>query len=123
MNGYLDNKAVYKGEVNTFSDMTDEQFETFFAPHKEAGMQAGIRIHQMQIPYTFTKTRENKPSTDWDGFIRGLRDIEFSGVINFEESPVVSSFPTEMKKDVLAFIAKIGSFFLNQISFTKESLC
>ncbi len=83
MNGYLDNKAIYKGEVNTFSDMTDEQFETFFAPHKEAGKQAGIRIHQMQIPYTFTKTRENKPSTDWDGFIKGLKDIEFTGVINF----------------------------------------
>lgn len=283
LNGYLDNKAVYKGELNTFFDMTDEQFEAFFTPHKEAAKQAGIRIHQMhmpypilvptgsqevndylwnavapkclkickffdckyivihgfklarylgseelewekteefihsiaplakelgitlcienlynslgnhmvegpccdvrkateridrinkhygvevlgfcfdvghanlvgidiydfimtlgsrlkvlhihdndgvrdlhQIPYTFTKTRENKPSTDWDGFIRGLRDIEFSGVINFETSPVLSSFPTEMKKDVLAFIVKIGSFFSNQISFTKEPLC
>jgi len=70
----------------------------------------GVRdLHQ--IPYTFTKTRENKPSTDWDGFMRGLRDMKFDGVLNFEASPVVSSFPDEMRKDVLRFLAKIGEYF------------
>lgn len=74
----------------------------------------GVRdLHQ--IPYTFTKTRENKPSTDWDGFIKGLRAINFQGVLNFEASPVVSSFPEEMRKEVLVFLAKIGYYFLNQI--------
>ena len=74
----------------------------------------GVRdLHQ--IPYTFTKTRENKPSTDWDGFLEGLREIEFDGVINFEASPVVSAFPEEMKADALEFLVKIGKYFVSKI--------
>ena len=64
-----------------------------------------------QIPYTFTKTRENKPSTDWDGFVEGLHAIDFQGVLNFEASPVVSSFPDALKGDVLTFLVKIGKDF------------
>ena len=275
LNAYLDNKKVYKGEINDFFDKSVEELETFFAPHKEAAAQAGIRIHQMhmpyplhvpnggaemndylwhvvapkslhvckffgckyivvhgfklarflgseelewaetekflrflapmakemaitlcvenlynslgnhmvegpccdvekvvrridalneefgaevlgfcfdvghanlvgidiydfltrlghrlkvlhvhdndgisdlhQIPFTFTKTRENKTSTDWDGFMCALREIKFDGVINFEASPVVSAFPDEMKKDALEFLAKIGKYFVKNI--------
>lgn len=68
-----------------------------------------------QIPYTFTKTRENTASTDWNGFIKGLREINYSGVLSFETAPVLSSFPEEMKEDVLAFIAKIGTYFRDKI--------
>lgn len=68
-----------------------------------------------QIPYTFTKTRENKASTDWDGFLRGLKAIGFGGVLSFETAPVLSSFPEEMKEDTLAFIAKIGAYFSDKI--------
>ncbi len=35
-------------------------------------------LHQM--PFTFTKLRENKPSTDWEGFIRALRSVGFDQV-------------------------------------------
>ena len=271
LNAYLDNKALYRGEVNSFFDKTVEELETYFALHKEAAQSAGIRIHQMhmpyplcvpngkqeindylrnvvapkslyvckfleckyivvhgfkmakylgsealeweqteaflhslaplakelgitmcvenlynsigdhmvegpccdarvvaeridrfnarydaevlgfcfdighanligldickfittlgtrlkvlhihdndgvrdlhQIPYTFTKTRENKTSTDWDGFLQGLREIGFKGVLNFEASPVVSAFPEELKQEVLHFLAKIGESF------------
>ena len=69
-----------------------------------------------QIPFTFAKTRENKSSTDWDGFINGLRAIKFDGVLNFETAPVLTSFPDEMKADALAFIAKIGRYFAGKIS-------
>lgn len=68
-----------------------------------------------QIPFTFTKTRENKPSTDWEGFIRGLRNINYDGAISFETAPVLSSFPCEMKEDVLALIARIGHYFKETI--------
>lgn len=74
----------------------------------------GVRdLHQ--IPYTFTKTRENKPSTDWDGFVKGLQAIDFQGVLNFEASPVVSSFPDGLKEDVLAFLVKIGEDFARRV--------
>lgn len=68
-----------------------------------------------QIPFTFTKTRENKVSTDWDGFVRGLRNIHFDKVLSFETAPVLTSFPEEMKEEVLGFIAGIGKYFAGKI--------
>ena len=68
-----------------------------------------------QIPFTFTRTRENKSSTDWDGFVRGLRKIQFEQVLSFETAPVLSAFPEEMKADVLGFIARIGRHFADEI--------
>ena len=69
-----------------------------------------------QIPFTFTKTRENKASTDWDGFVRGLKNIRYDRVLNFETAPVLSAFPEEMKQDALAFIAKVGEYFSGKIT-------
>lgn len=68
-----------------------------------------------QVPFTFTRTRENKASTDWDGFVRGLKNIHFDKVLSFETAPVLSSFPEEMKEDVLGFIAKIGRYFAGRM--------
>ncbi len=61
-----------------------------------------------QLPFTFTKTRENRPSTDWEGFVRGLRNIEFGGVLSFETAPVLTAFPRRMKREVLSFLASTG---------------
>lgn len=275
LNGYLDNKKVYKGDVNDFFDKTVEELEAYFTPHKEAAAQAGIRIHQMhmpyplcvpngaaeindylwnvvapkslhvckffdckyivvhgfklakvlgsedaaweetekflrflaamaielgitlcienlynsqgnrlvegpccevqkvvkcidkinadfgaevlgfcldvghahlvgidiydfitqlgdrlkvfhvhdndgikdlhQIPFTFTKKREEEGALDWQGLLNALHEIGFDGVINFEASPAVCSFPDELKKDALEFIAKIGRYFVSKI--------
>ena len=68
-----------------------------------------------QIPFTFTRSRENLSSTDWEGFVRGLRRIRFDGVLNFETAPVMTAFPEAMKPDVLRFIADIGKYFLGEI--------
>lgn len=69
-----------------------------------------------QIPFTFTRTRENTTSTDWDGFIRGLRNINFDKVLSFETAPVLTVFPNEMKENALRFIGEIGRFFSEKIS-------
>ena len=68
-----------------------------------------------QIPFTFTRSRENVSSTDWEGFIRGLSQISFDGVLSFETGPVLTTFPDAMKQDALAFIAKIGKYFAEEI--------
>jgi sugar phosphate isomerase/epimerase len=68
-----------------------------------------------QIPFTFTKTRENLSSTDWDGFIKGLRKIRFDKVLSFETAPVLTAFPGPMKQDVLGFIANIGQYLEEKI--------
>ena len=72
-----------------------------------------------QIPYTFTKTRENKSSTDWEGFVRGLRTINFDGVLSFETAPVLKAFPEELKLEVLHLISCIGNDFKRQIDSNK----
>lgn len=72
-----------------------------------------------QIPYTFTRTRENTSSTDWEGFIQGLKRIQFKGVLSFETAPVLKAFPEGMKEEVLRFIAEIGKYFATKISDEK----
>ncbi len=74
-----------------------------------------------QIPFTFTKTLENQPSTHWDGFIRGLRSIKFDKVLSFETAPVLSAFPEVMKQDALKFIARIGEYFAGEIEKGRRS--
>jgi sugar phosphate isomerase/epimerase len=69
-----------------------------------------------QLPYTFTRTRENEPSTDWDGFLRALSDIDFDGVLSFETAPVLSAFPEGMKADALRLIAATGRYFRDRVS-------
>lgn len=71
-------------------------------------------LHQM--PFTFTKTRENKPSTDWDGFLRALKKADFQGVLNFETAPVLTSFPEELKPETLHMIASIGNYFIKKLN-------
>lgn len=73
------------------------------------------RMDLHQIPFTFTRSRENTSSTDWDGFIRGLRRINYIGNLCFETGPVLSAFPDVMKQDVLEFIARIGKHFVKEI--------
>lgn len=74
----------------------------------------GVRdLHQ--IPFTFTKTRENTSSTDWEGFVRGLRRLKQERVLSFETAPVLTSFPVEMKEQALRFVAQIGRYFAARI--------
>ncbi len=74
----------------------------------------GVRdLHQ--VPFTFTKTRDNTSSTNWPAFIKAMRDIGFDGTLSFETAPVLDSFPPELKDDILAFIAKIGCYLSHQI--------
>lgn len=68
-----------------------------------------------QIPFTFTKTRENKTSTDWEGFIRGLRNTKFDKVLSFETAPVLTAFPEAMKEEALRFISATGRYFAQEI--------
>ena len=68
-----------------------------------------------QIPYTFTRTRENTSSTDWEGLLRGLTAIKFDGVLSFETAPVLKAFPKEMKYETLKFIASIGAYWKGEL--------
>ncbi len=68
-----------------------------------------------QLPFTFTRTRDNSSVLDWDGVIRGLAETGFDGVLSFETAPVLDCFPGELKEDVLKLIARIGHYFAGRI--------
>lgn len=70
-------------------------------------------LHQM--PFTFTRSRENRPSTDWEGFLRGLERIHFDKVLSFETAPVLTAFPKELKGEALGMIAAIGKYFAGEL--------
>ena len=69
-----------------------------------------------QIPFTFARTRENLSSTDWDGFINGLKKIRFEGTLSFETAPVLTAFPEMMKREALVFVSEIGHYFSRMIA-------
>lgn len=69
-----------------------------------------------QIPFTFTKTRENKSATNWEGFVRGLQKNSFEGVLSFETAPVLTAFPEKLKQDTLQFIGKVGEYLAEEIA-------
>lgn len=72
----------------------------------------GVRdLHQ--IPFVFARTRENRSSTDWEGFVRGLKAIHFDGTLSFETAPVLTAFPPQLKQEALGLIARIGEYFAN----------
>ena len=96
--------------VQTKEAIDDACPEDGFRILKEAGF---MDLHQ--IPFTFAKTRENRTSTDWNGFIRGLKGIGFDKVLSFETAPVLTAFPEEMKEETLRFINRIGVCFLNEL--------
>lgn len=70
-------------------------------------------LHTM--PYTFARSW-NSAATDWEGFLRGLREIKYEGVINFETFRCMESFPEELHPFVLRLLAEMGRYFSAQIS-------
>lgn len=71
-----------------------------------------------QIPYTFGRKPED--GFHWDGLLRGLREIGYSGVLSFETFPAMNSFPEGVKEDALKVIAGIGRYFSERIEMIGE---
>ncbi|MCI8511570.1 MAG: sugar phosphate isomerase/epimerase [Lachnospiraceae bacterium] len=51
LNTYLVSKELYQGRKDGFFDRPLDELRAFFSPHREAARAAGIRIHQMHMPY------------------------------------------------------------------------
>ena len=56
------------------------------------------------------------PSTDWEGMAMGLRDIGYSGFINFEASVAFRQFPEPTHAALCGMFAAIGRYFSAEIS-------
>lgn len=54
-------------------------------------------------------------STDWEGFIGGLRDIGYNGNLSFETFRTTKLFPKAVEKEMLSLITAIGRYFRQRI--------
>ena len=65
------------------------------------------------IPYTSRYL--DRPGTDWEGVLKGLAQIDYRGVINFESDCGITGFPKELRRDALRLNAAIGKYFDKKI--------
>ena len=66
-----------------------------------------------QLPYTFG-CGENR-GADWEGVLRGLKEIRYQGTLSFETFPAMNSFPHNVKNTVLKTIYDTGVYMAKQI--------
>lgn len=68
-----------------------------------------------QVPFISSQNGERKSTVNWNSFIRGLRNIHYDGVLNFETASSLSVLPEELKRENLKFIAGVGEYFSQQL--------
>ena len=65
----------------------------------------------------YSCTRGSGYVTDWNGFLAGLRDIGYDGVLSFEtDSAISADLPAPLHDPMLRFIASAGRYFADQLS-------
>ncbi len=72
------------------------------------------------IPYTQRAMKGHGSVVDWDGFIKGLKEIGYEGPLSFETFRVLDQMPDEVQDKVLQLIAGIGTYFKRQIAMKGE---
>ena len=75
----------------------------------------GVKDIHMQ-PYAYRRGGGGSAYvTDWEGFIQGLRDIDYKGVLSFETFNSVTALPEELKPAMLNYIAAVGKYFAKRL--------
>ena len=68
------------------------------------------------IPYSQARYRKSCAlALDWEGFVKGLRDIGYDGTLSFETFRVMQLVPRELHTPTLRYIAEIGQYFKSRI--------
>lgn len=57
---------------------------------------------------------------DWDDILRGLIDIDFAGVLNYEVGVGIKSFPEAFQPRMLKFVHDNGMYMLNRYEALKK---
>lgn len=66
------------------------------------------------IPYSFCSPG-GAPVTDWQGMLMGLRDIGYTGYLNFEAMNAFRCYPAPLHPALLGMFRAIGEYFSTEI--------
>ena len=66
------------------------------------------------IPYSYLSNPKGHVC-DWQGFVEALREIGYNGVLAFETFRTMSTFPQEVRTELLHLIAAIGRYWIEII--------
>jgi sugar phosphate isomerase/epimerase len=62
------------------------------------------------IPYSYLATPSSHVC-DWQGFVEGLKEIGYKGVLAFETFRIFSAYPVPCRKAALNLISSIGHYW------------
>ena len=69
-----------------------------------------------QIPFTRCDASGYKPVAQWDKILRGLKEVGYSGSINFEAFLGIKWFPEEVRPFALKTLSAVGNYFAKKIN-------
>ncbi len=67
------------------------------------------------LPYSYIYSAAGSVC-DWEGFLDGLRDIGYEGVLSFETFRVLGVYPKALFTDALRFLYAIGHYWAERIA-------
>lgn len=73
------------------------------------------RLDMHLIPFTHTGANRDC-TTDWNGFLRGLKEIGYEGPLNFEVFAATVKMPLPMVKPLLTLTKEIGEYFRAELT-------
>lgn len=71
------------------------------------------------VPYSYLSTGASHVC-DWQGFVEGLREIHYPGVLAFETFRIFSAYPKAVHTEVLRLISGIGHYWAELIDTPTE---
>lgn len=75
----------------------------------------GIKDIHLQ-PYSQTVGCRSGYITDWEGFVEGLKDIDFKGVLSFETFNALTGLPKELYPVMVNYVGGVAKYFAERIS-------
>ena len=67
------------------------------------------------IPYSQRVMKGSGSAIDWEGFLRGLKEIGYEGPLSFETFRATDQMPDEVLTEVLRLISALGRYFRKEI--------
>ena len=67
------------------------------------------------IPFTQLDAQGKQSCTDWDGFVKALKETGYDGPICFETLRGIWSLPNDCRKEGYQLVSSIGRYFRKQI--------